>query len=94
MVGQGAAVYVTDPLVTDLSEFEGAVQVEIDDVYNVSPDGVVLITDHEEFGEIDYSRFDDSLAIIDGRQAMDVLDDRHWVYTIGEGLTNRRGSDQ
>lgn len=94
LVGQGAAVYVTDPLVTDLSEFEGSVQVAIDDVYNVSPDGVVLITDHEEFGEIDYSRFDDSLAIVDGRQAIDVQVGRHWVYTIGMGLTNGRGSDQ
>lgn len=85
LTGQGADVYVVDPVLDDFSEFEGAASVGMDEIYAVDPDGVVLLTAHEEFEGIDWSKFGNELAVVDGRQSIIDPDPRHWVYTIGRG---------
>lgn len=86
LTGQGAEVYVVDPIVDNFTEFEGSQSLEIDEIYDVSPDAIILVTAHEEFESMDYSRFENSLVVVDGRQAIEADLSEHWVYTIGEGL--------
>lgn len=86
LTGQGAEVYVVDPIVDKFTEFEGSQSLEIDEIYDVSLDAIILVTAHEEFESMDYSRFENSLVVVDGRQAIEADLSEHWVYTIGEGL--------
>jgi UDP-N-acetyl-D-mannosaminuronic acid dehydrogenase len=46
---------------------------------------VILVTDHEEFAEVAWDRFDRRLVIVDGRDALDLEETDHYVYTIGSG---------
>ena len=82
----GATVYGTDPVVTDTSEFD-LTPVDLDEVEDLALDGVVLVTAHPEFEAIDWDAFDD-LVVVDGRNALDLSDTGHCVYTIGAGVTN------
>lgn len=84
LVGQGADVYAVDPVMEDLSEFEGAIPLTVEGLYDVDLDAIVLVTAHEVFQEIAWDEFDD-LVIIDGRDAIDLDMDRHSLYTIGSG---------
>lgn len=81
----GADVLCADPLLDAYDEFD-AMPVEIESVTDHEVDAVVLVTPHEEFDRIDWSKFDSSgIVIIDGRGTLDVAETPHRVYTIGSG---------
>ncbi|WP_435099433.1 nucleotide sugar dehydrogenase [Halorubrum sp. N11] len=84
LVTQDAEVFVVDPVLEDFSEFNGATRIEMGEIEEVNPDAVVLVTAHEEFEGIDWSGFDTSLVIVDGRQALDLDGSNHWIYTLGK----------
>ncbi|WP_338727605.1 nucleotide sugar dehydrogenase [Haladaptatus sp. DJG-WS-42] len=77
----GAHVLAVDPILDDTSEFD-AVRVSLDDEEAYDVDGVILVTPHEEFDDIDWSRFD-NVAVIDGRGTLHGRAADHRVYTIG-----------
>ncbi|WP_280537349.1 nucleotide sugar dehydrogenase [Halopenitus sp. POP-27] len=85
LVTQNAEVFVVDPVLEDFSAFNGATPVEQSEIYGADPDAVVLVTGHDEFESIDWDGFDRSLVVVDGRQALDLAETDHWVYTIGRG---------
>ncbi|TKX82261.1 nucleotide sugar dehydrogenase [Halorubrum sp. SD626R] len=84
LAGQGANVYGVDPVIEDLSEFKGATPTTVDELYDIGLDAAVLVTAHEAFEDIAWDKFDD-LVIVDGRDAINIETDRHWLYTIGSG---------
>ena len=84
LVGQGAAIYAVDPVMDDFSAFEGATPLELNEIDDVDPDAFILVTAHEVFETIQWEKFDD-LVIVDGRDAIDLETDQHWIYTIGSG---------
>jgi UDP-N-acetyl-D-mannosaminuronic acid dehydrogenase len=81
---RGTEVLVADPMLEDFSEFDATV-VDVSAVETTDPDGVVLVTPHEAFDDVDWSAFDDAV-IVDGRDALDLESrpDRP-VYTVGGG---------
>ena len=79
----GAEVLAVDPMLDDADEF-AAEMVAQDDLYDRDLDGAVLVTPHEEFEEIEWEQFD-PLAVVDGRQSLDLDETDHRVYTIGSG---------
>ena len=85
LVTQNAEVFVVDPMLEDFSAFDGAMSIEQSGIYGVDPDAVVLVTAHNEFDSIDWNGFERSLVVVDGRQALDLSETDHWVYTIGRG---------
>ena len=84
LTGQGASVYAVDPVIDDFSAFEDATPISLDEIVNVNPDAFVLVTAHDVFETIQWEEFDD-LVIVDGRNAIELETDRHWLYTIGSG---------
>jgi UDP-N-acetyl-D-mannosaminuronic acid dehydrogenase len=87
----GTRVLGVDPLVEDWSElpFE---PVDLDALSACSPDGIVLVTPHEAFDDLEWERFDDELAVIDGRDvlASDVIDGpNRRVRTLGVAVDAR-----
>ena len=84
----GVSVVAVDPVLEDLSDLE-ATSATIEELADLDLDGVVLVTAHEEFDEIDWSTFDD-LIVVDGRDALDLDGTGHTVYTIGSALYVRR----
>ncbi len=84
LTGQGASVYVVDPILDDFSAFEKATPIDLDEVYDINPDAFALVTAHEEFESIDWEQFEE-LAIVDGRDAIETNVERHWLYTVGAG---------
>ena len=90
---RGARVFAVDPLLADVERF-GAERATIDDLATIDPDGVVLVTAHEEFGGIDWGAVE-PLTLVDGRDAIDaesVIDAGHRLYTIGRGWQTDHGS--
>lgn len=85
LVTQNAGVFVVDPMLEDFSAFDGATPIEQSEILGVDPDAIVLVTAHNEFDSIDWNGFDRSLVVVDGRQALDLSETDHWVYTIGRG---------
>ncbi|MFC7205408.1 nucleotide sugar dehydrogenase [Haloferax namakaokahaiae] len=81
----GANVLAVDPLLDDdvVASF-GATPVALDELATYDVDGMVLVTPHEEFDDIDWAAFDD-LVVVDGRGTLG--DIGHRVYTIGSGPT-------
>jgi UDP-N-acetyl-D-mannosaminuronic acid dehydrogenase len=77
-------VLVTDPVVDDLSEFEGT-PVPVTKIQEQEVDGVVLVTNHAEFEAIDWETFD-PMVIVNGRPLATVGCEKHRVYTIGSGV--------
>ncbi|WP_336361031.1 nucleotide sugar dehydrogenase [Haladaptatus sp. ZSTT2] len=77
----GAQVLAVDPILDDTSEFD-AVRVSLDDDETYDVDGVIMVTPHEEFDDIDWSRFE-NVAVIDGRGTLHGRAADHRVYTIG-----------
>ena len=78
----GASVYAADPIRSDFSMIDAA-PVRIESVPRLHPDAVILVTDHEEFQDLDWDELEDAV-IVDGRDALE-LDDEHDSYTIGRG---------
>ncbi|WP_254535852.1 nucleotide sugar dehydrogenase [Halomarina litorea] len=80
---RGATVYGCDPMV-DPADF-GAEPVSVDDLQSCDVDAVVMVTPHEEFLEVDWTAFDDSV-LVDGRDTLGHLNRPR--YTIGRGRTD------
>ncbi|WP_240452080.1 nucleotide sugar dehydrogenase [Halostella salina] len=80
----GATVVAADPMIEDFSEFD-AYGASVDSLTELDLDAAVLVTDHEEFEGIDWTAFDDDLVVVDGRDALDLEDTDHHVYTVGSG---------
>lgn len=78
---RGAAVYAVDPVV-DQSAAVGPPLVSVSELRRQEPDAVVLVTAHEEFLELDWDEFGDTV-VIDGRDALD--DPPQRTYTVGRG---------
>ena len=83
---RGASVSVVDPVCTDLAAFD-ARPLTVEAFQRSTPDGVVLVTAQPGFEAIDWTAFQE-LAVVDGRQALDLTGTPHRVYTIGRGRTN------
>ena len=83
LVTQDADVFVVDPVLEDFSAFEGVTPIDVSEVYDIAPDAVVLVTAHQEFESIEWDRFEDRLVVVDGRQALDLDESEHFIYTIG-----------
>jgi len=81
---QGATVLGVDPLV-DEAPWPSVNLVDRESLADRDLDGAVLVTAHETFDDVDWSAFDDRLAIVDGRDALDVDGGDHDLYTIGRG---------
>lgn len=88
LTDRGADVYGVDPMLDMADEFALSL-IEQEEIYDQPFDGVVLVTDHDEF---DHIRWDDvsspsgSLVIIDGRDSLEVSEDvTHRIYTLGSG---------
>ena len=81
----GADVVGVDPMLDDASEF-ACEQVEQAELAELDLDAAVLVTPHEDFEAVDWTAFD-PLVVVDGRDALDLSDTDHRVYTIGSGFT-------
>lgn len=79
----GVTAVAVDPVLDDLTDY-GVQWVEIDRLHDLDLDGIVLVTGHDAFDQIDWSGFD-HLVVVDGRDALDLADTQHTVYTIGRG---------
>lgn len=79
----GVSTVVVDPIIENL-EAIGLESARIDELAHLDLDGLVLVTAHDAFDDIDWSSFDD-LVIVDGRDALDLDGTDHSVYTIGRG---------
>jgi len=77
-------VFVNDPVVSNLSEFQGT-PVTLSDLDGIELDAVVLVTHHDAYGAIDWDSFD-PLVIVNGRPSATFEEEKHRVYTIGAGL--------
>ena len=70
-----------DPLVDEWDRTEGVEQVPVGEAPSTNPDGVVLVTPHDEFLAYDWTAFD--APIIDGRAALDPDVIEAPIYTVG-----------
>lgn len=83
LTAAGVTVVAVDPVVESFRS--PAIHVNsIERFEELEIDGVVLVTAHDEFQEIDWSMFE-NLVIVDGRDAVTVGEAGHEVYTIGSG---------
>ncbi|MFP8956774.1 nucleotide sugar dehydrogenase [Natrialbaceae archaeon A-CW3] len=90
LTAEGASVYGVDPMLDSFDAFD-LEPIALEEVYEHSFDGVVLVTPHEEFEEIRWEDVnvrdaEDGLCIIDGRDTLErpaLEAGGHRVYTIG-----------
>lgn len=86
----GADVYGVDPMLEDFGAFD-LKPVSQSAMYERNVDAVVLVTPHEEFDGVQWDRLQrdgGQLIVIDGRDAYDLTETDHRVYTIGSGYKN------
>lgn len=86
---EGADVFLVDPLLEKTDEFAG-VQISLEEFQSLDIDAAVLAAAHDEFSTIDWNDLQ-SMTVIDGRNALDLDNTHHSVYTIGSGFSG--GSD-
>lgn len=84
----GADVYGVDPLLETFDEFD-IQPIELEELYDLKADAVILVTPHEEFETIRWDKLtqhnDGPAVVIDGRDAFDDVELDAWFYTIGTG---------
>ncbi|MFC7058804.1 nucleotide sugar dehydrogenase [Halovenus salina] len=82
----GADVYGVDPILEEFDTFEVA-PIELESVYEYDFDGMVMVTPHEEFDDLNWERLGREVGsvVIDGRASLDLADKDHRTYTIGGG---------
>lgn len=80
---RGARTLAADPLIENVERF-GAESATLADLSERDIDGVVFVTPHEEYCDVDWSAYD-PMVIVDGRDAVEGAAERagHRVYTIG-----------
>jgi UDP-N-acetyl-D-mannosaminuronic acid dehydrogenase len=79
----GAHLYAVDPMLDGLGDLP-ATQVATGELPELELDAAVMVTPHAEFDRIDWPAID-PLVVVDGRDALDLADTGHEVYTIGSG---------
>jgi UDP-N-acetyl-D-mannosaminuronic acid dehydrogenase len=84
LAAAGANVYGVDPLLDDVGAFD-LDGIALENVYEHDFDGVVLVTPHDEFEDIDWDRLGRAggSVVIDGRATLALGETDHRVYTIG-----------
>jgi len=81
----GADVAAVDPLVEDGDVDDlAATRVALEDVEGMDPDAAVMVTPHDAFDAVDWTAFE-PMVVVDGRDALDLGETDHDVYTIGSG---------
>ncbi|ELZ46326.1 nucleotide sugar dehydrogenase [Halorubrum coriense DSM 10284] len=88
----GATVLAVDPVLDELPAMP-AERVAIDEIPDRDVDAAVLVTAHDEFRRVDWSALEREGAdgsrrgvpVVDGRQALDLSETAHDVYTVGRG---------
>jgi len=88
LAAAGVDVSGVDPLLDEYSVFS-LTPLELSEMYGPDFDGIVLVTPHEAFDDIEWNRLgrEGGSVVIDGRQSLDIADTAHRVYTIGSGHT-------
>ncbi len=81
LIDDGVSVVGVDPALDDPDVF-GVPRVEPEMLQGLNPDGVIIVTNHEAFSEIEWSGYDD-LIIVDARDIL--TQTMHRTYTIGRG---------
>lgn len=84
----GAEVLAVDPLLPSTGSIPAEL-ISLEDAYQRTVEGVVVVTPHSDFEEINWDALRghrDRLVIVDGRQAYDLSSHPDWAYTIGTGL--------
>ena len=81
-----ADVYGADPILDDIEEFH-LTPLATSELYEYDFDGIVVVTPHEEFEHISWTEVGRSggAIVIDGRDAVNLSDTDHRVYSIGSG---------
>ena len=88
----GATVLAVDPVLDELPAMP-AERVALGAVTDRDVDAAVLVTAHDEFRRVDWSALEREapdgsrrgIPIVDGRQALDLSETAHSVYTVGRG---------
>jgi len=82
----GVDVFGVDPILGTADEF-ALEQIDIESVYDLPVDGIVMVTPHEEFDDLLWSELGHvpGSVVIDGRDTLDLESTAHRVYTIGRG---------
>jgi UDP-N-acetyl-D-mannosaminuronic acid dehydrogenase len=83
----GARPLGVDPLLDDWSDLP-LEPVALDDLAEADLDGVVLVTPHDAFDDLDWAALGGPLAVVDGRDALDddaLPRDDQRCHTIGSG---------
>ena len=77
-------MFGVDPMLDSFDAFE-LEPVELSAVSDQAFDGIVLVTPHEEFDEIDWSEIgrEGGSVVIDGRDTLALAETEHREYTIG-----------
>ncbi|MFC5970134.1 nucleotide sugar dehydrogenase [Halomarina salina] len=79
---RGARILVVDPVLDGASADYPLTPIE--ELERTDLDAAVLVTNHPEFGDLDWESYD-SLVCVDGRDALVDLPDRHDCYVVGRG---------
>ena len=77
----GASVYTCDPLLDENGPLVGEL-VALDEAASLNPDGVIVVTPHEAFTDIEWDSFDPTI-VVDCHDAIDLEGTSHLEYTIG-----------
>jgi UDP-N-acetyl-D-mannosaminuronic acid dehydrogenase len=82
----GVDVFGVDPMLETADEF-ALEQIDIEFVYDHPVDGIVMVTPHGEFDDLQWSDLGrtSGSVVIDGRDTLDLKSTAHRVYTIGRG---------
>jgi UDP-N-acetyl-D-mannosaminuronic acid dehydrogenase len=80
---QGVVVYAVDPIIDSFPPMD-AERVALEDIGEVDPDMIVLVTPHEEFETIDWDWFDGP-SVVDCHATLDPDAIPHPVYALGSG---------
>ncbi len=78
---RGADVFAVDPVLPTADDFE-ATKLPLEAVGEYDFDAAVMVTNHDEFADIDWDGFD-PMVVVDGRNCLDLSRSDHRVYTIG-----------
>lgn len=87
----GASVYSCDPLLDDIGPLAGEL-VSLEDAPSLDPDGVVVVTPHDAFTDIEWGSFDPAV-VVDCHDAIDLEGTDHLECTIGRPSPIGGGSD-
>jgi UDP-N-acetyl-D-mannosaminuronic acid dehydrogenase len=77
----GAKVYAVDPVCSDFEPF-AATPVGVEDLADIDPDAVVIVTGHDAVGDVPWNALSETV-VVDGRDVDPEIP--HRTYTLGRG---------